>query len=115
MGRVKFLGLAALGLVVAVGGGWLTFVLQEFPGPFLSLTGIKCVGVVMLIEAAVGVVMLSEIDKLHLRASANPHSPLSRTLLDQSGRPPEAPPIRDAWSGGFENAKDAADKMSKGR
>ena len=42
--KSKIVGAVALGLAAAVLQGWLVFVLMEWPGSFVSVTGLKCVG-----------------------------------------------------------------------
>jgi hypothetical protein len=104
-----------LGLAAAVLQGWAVFLWQQFPGPFLSLTGFKCVVVPLFIEGVVGVVTLIKINELYLHASTNPRGPLSRALLGSNGQRAEPPPTREAWKGGFEPMDDVSDKMSKDR
>ena len=70
MGFAKILGVGVLGLTVATGGGWLAFVLQDFPGSFVSLTGLKCVFAVLLIETVAGIIAAKEWHDIHAR---NPH------------------------------------------
>jgi hypothetical protein len=102
------------GVVVAVLQGLLVFAWQDFPGSFFSMTGFKCIAVPLFVEAVIAVVALKSLDELHLKATANPHSPLSQALRNDGARP-SAPPTRDAWKGGFEEMDEASDKMSKGR
>jgi hypothetical protein len=103
------------GIAAAILQGWLVFLWQEFPGPFLSLTGFKCVAVPLFVEAVVAVVAFGRYDELHARAISNPHSLLGQALRDDAGRPPDPPPTREAWNGGFAPMDEASDKMSKGR
>ncbi len=57
----------ALGLLVALGGGWLAFTLEGFSGSFLSLTGLKCVGAVLLVVVVVAIATVKELHDLHSR------------------------------------------------
>ena len=113
--RLFVAGYVVAGIAFVVLQGWIVFFFMEFPGSFLSLTGLKCVAVTLLVEGIVGVVAFTKYDELHARAVANPHSPIGQALRNDAPKPPEPPPVRDAWSGGFESTDSAADRMSKGR
>lgn len=108
-------GRIAVGIAAIILQGWIVFLVMEFPGSFLSLTGLKCVAVTLFVEGIVIVVAFKHYDELHARSVANPHSPIGHALRKDMPKPPAPPPVRDAWSGGFEGTDSAADKLSKGR
>lgn len=115
MSVVKWTVWAALGVAAAALQGLAVFRFREFPGPFLSLTGLECAAVPLIVELVLAVVVIKNLDELHARSVANPHSLLGQALRQDGANPPPPPAARDAWTGGFEDMNDASDKMRKGR
>lgn len=69
--RILFLMMCVVGgLAAAALQGWIVFLVREFPGPFLSVTGLKCAAIPLGVEAVVAVVAIKTLHEMHLR---NPH------------------------------------------
>ncbi len=110
---IPLAGVAAVAVALLQGFG--VFAVWGFGGSFLSLTGAKCVGIPLVIEAVLLVVILKNLDELHARSVSNPHSLLGQALRHDANTPPAPPPTREAWKGGFEDMDRASDKMAKDR
>lgn len=90
IGRFLFLLICIVGGLAAAGlQGWIVFLWQELPGPFLSATGFKCTIIPLGIEAVIAIVAIKTLHEMHLR---NPH-------VHGAGRPATEQEARSAASG----------------